>query len=482
MSTPDNSTLIDETVIDGLRPQARRYDVEVGNGLVLAILPNGAKTWTWVHEGPGQPHRQTLGIYPKMSLAEARIALDNAINAQRARDQREVQPSYVIRDGRIQSAESTDWRWPMLGAVAVLALGAVAAWLLLQDETPPEASATPTETLQLETRLESVSREAAPQATTVRDSTTINTGAEAALSATDTVAAEDAATLPDVVATVAVQPGDLSADEKPAPGLAAADAAIVRTPAAADLLAENGVTDSDDELPAAAEPATTSPAEPPLVTGAVDATDDNSARFLPDSTRAERAVRTRTVADTLSREAASSPGPDAVSSQRDPAVASSTEVAPIAITQPAPAQVTQAAPTTRPDSSANDVIGRRVVAGIDYEPGIRDPRIARAQLTTDVANREPVDQLGPVVEGNGQELQRFAFFTELRDLQGERIRHRWIAGDRIQAEISFNVGEAWRWRVFSRKQLLASLAGEWRVQVVTADDSVIYDYSFEFAP
>ena len=155
------------------------------------------------------------------------------------------------------------------------------------------------------------------------------------------------------------------------------------------------------------------------------------------------------------------------------------EPAPPTAAQAAPAPAAQARPEPEPEAAR---IGAPISPGIDYEPGITDARVARAQVTTAVVGREPVDTLGPVLVGTGEDIQTYYFFTELRSLAGQRVRHRWIAGDRVQAEIPFDVGEAWRWRVFSSKRMLAGMAGPWRVQVMTGDDTVIYDYAFEFQP
>ena len=46
-------------------------------GLVLRVTPNGAKTWTFVYRSGGKPQWLTLGIYPAVTLADARnLALD----------------------------------------------------------------------------------------------------------------------------------------------------------------------------------------------------------------------------------------------------------------------------------------------------------------------------------------------------------------------------------------------------------------------
>jgi integrase len=47
-------------------------------GLTLEILPNGKKTWTFVFLFAGKQQRSTLGTFPAMPIADARIAADLA--------------------------------------------------------------------------------------------------------------------------------------------------------------------------------------------------------------------------------------------------------------------------------------------------------------------------------------------------------------------------------------------------------------------
>ncbi len=94
--------------------------------------------------------------------------------------------------------------------------------------------------------------------------------------------------------------------------------------------------------------------------------------------------------------------------------------------------------------------------------------VARAQFTSGISDREPVDRLDPI-PGDRSEV---TFFTELRDLGGRTVTHRWIHGGETHAEVPFRVG-APRWRVWSSKQLLPDWHGEWTVEVVDEDGSVL---------
>lgn len=102
--------------------------------------------------------------------------------------------------------------------------------------------------------------------------------------------------------------------------------------------------------------------------------------------------------------------------------------------------------------------------------------VARAIITTAVVDREPVNNLERVLAGN----EKVNFFTEVRDMAGEKIRHRWSHGGEMRAEIEFTIGGP-RWRIWSSKNLIPEWAGEWTVEVVDAADKVLSEKRFEFA-
>lgn len=105
---------------------------------------------------------------------------------------------------------------------------------------------------------------------------------------------------------------------------------------------------------------------------------------------------------------------------------------------------------------------------VAFTSGVSAENVARAQFTSSISDREPVDHLDPI-PGDRDEV---TFFTELRNLEGRTIRHRWLHAGEAQAEVSFRVGGP-RWRVWSNKQLLPDWHGDWGVEVVDEDGSVL---------
>ena len=90
-------------------------------------------------------------------------------------------------------------------------------------------------------------------------------------------------------------------------------------------------------------------------------------------------------------------------------------------------------------------------------------QVARGQFTSEIIDREPTDQL----TGQVQMLPQVYYFTELRNMSGQRVTHRWEYAGELQAEVSFDVGGD-RWRVWSSKKLQPDWNGEWRVTIVNS--------------
>lgn len=69
-----------ERFLASLKPQEKKYVVREGRGFALQVLPSGTKTFTYIFEINKQKGYFQLGVYPAMSLAEARTAYNDAYN------------------------------------------------------------------------------------------------------------------------------------------------------------------------------------------------------------------------------------------------------------------------------------------------------------------------------------------------------------------------------------------------------------------
>ena len=90
-----------------------------------------------------------------------------------------------------------------------------------------------------------------------------------------------------------------------------------------------------------------------------------------------------------------------------------------------------------------------------------DAKIARSQFTTAIVNREPTDDV-VMLSSNSNKIY---YFTELTNLKGHNVTHRWLYDGKLMAEITFDV-KSDRWRVFSSKKIRPDWTGEWSVELV----------------
>ena len=101
--------------------------------------------------------------------------------------------------------------------------------------------------------------------------------------------------------------------------------------------------------------------------------------------------------------------------------------------------------------------------------------IARAMFTTQIDDREPIDRV-LILENKTPQLY---FFSDLRHLQGQTVKHRWEYEGRVIKEKVFRV-QGPRWRVYSLNKLDKSMLGQWTVVITDQDDcplkAVIFQY------
>jgi hypothetical protein len=124
---------------------------------------------------------------------------------------------------------------------------------------------------------------------------------------------------------------------------------------------------------------------------------------------------------------------------------------------------------------------QRLGAGVvEEEPGdeLADdglPSVVLATFTTEISEREPVDDVSFL----GNDKRVVYFFTDLRNMQGQTIRHVWSYAGNEMGTVSFEV-KGKRWRAWSSKQLLPAWLGEWSVSVLSPDDEVLATESFTY--
>lgn len=101
--------------------------------------------------------------------------------------------------------------------------------------------------------------------------------------------------------------------------------------------------------------------------------------------------------------------------------------------------------------------------------------VARAQFTTGIRDREPVDRLvvaSPLVH-------EVYFFTDLRNLQGRTVTHRWEYQGTVVSQKPFRV-DGPRWRVYSKFEIEPEQVGRWSVTVVDESGWPLYTELFRY--
>ncbi len=101
--------------------------------------------------------------------------------------------------------------------------------------------------------------------------------------------------------------------------------------------------------------------------------------------------------------------------------------------------------------------------------------VARATITSDVQNREPVDSLSTVTTDDSKVF----YFTEIQDMAGHTVTHRWEYNGQVMAEVDFEIGGP-RWRVYSSKTMTPDRVGNWKVSVVDEDGSPLSVNTFSY--
>ena len=85
-----------------LKPKEKKYVVREGRGFAIQVLPTGTKTFMYIFELNKQKGYYQLGNYPAMSLAEARVAYNDAYNlVKKGIDPREEKKSAIEEKERM---------------------------------------------------------------------------------------------------------------------------------------------------------------------------------------------------------------------------------------------------------------------------------------------------------------------------------------------------------------------------------------------
>ncbi|WP_163130188.1 DUF2914 domain-containing protein [Agarivorans sp. Alg241-V36] len=114
-----------------------------------------------------------------------------------------------------------------------------------------------------------------------------------------------------------------------------------------------------------------------------------------------------------------------------------------------------------------------VGAGLEQTSTV-SPHVTRAQLSSAISQREPIDNLTYVALS---EIQQVYLFMELREMQGQSIQVNWYQQSQLQASVDLNIGGP-RWRTNASKRFTAQSRGEWQVVIVNQQQVRIFEQNF----
>ncbi|ALS99923.1 DUF2914 domain-containing protein [Lacimicrobium alkaliphilum] len=107
--------------------------------------------------------------------------------------------------------------------------------------------------------------------------------------------------------------------------------------------------------------------------------------------------------------------------------------------------------------------------------------VLRSQLTSEVQNREPVDNLHDEVVGRAGQITTAIFFTHIENRKNQQVVHKWLYQGELMAEVTFDIGSH-SWRTWSSKDFLPRWQGDWQVQVWVGEQMLLSkDFQFTVA-
>ncbi len=102
--------------------------------------------------------------------------------------------------------------------------------------------------------------------------------------------------------------------------------------------------------------------------------------------------------------------------------------------------------------------------------------VGRTVFTTEIDDREPQNRVNVLPNDH----KKVYYFTELRNMKGQTVTHRWAFKGKVMARIRFVVrGD--RWRVYSSKKLEPQWLGQWTASVVDSSGRILSSDHFSYA-
>ena len=101
--------------------------------------------------------------------------------------------------------------------------------------------------------------------------------------------------------------------------------------------------------------------------------------------------------------------------------------------------------------------------------------ISNADFALEIKDRTPIN----IIEEIDNSFGKIYFFTNIRNLQGQKVTHSWIYNNKVMADVVFDINGP-RWRVWSSKNLWPTWLGVWSVEVLNSNGELLYKKEFNY--
>lgn len=106
--------------------------------------------------------------------------------------------------------------------------------------------------------------------------------------------------------------------------------------------------------------------------------------------------------------------------------------------------------------------------------------MARAQLTTGIKHKEPVDRVSGVVHSHDEPRRYLYYFTQIKGLSGATVTHYWWHEGELMSKVKLRIGGD-IWRTYSAQRLTSDMTGSWRVVVTDSQGHTLSTAHFVYA-
>ncbi|MEP1216451.1 MAG: DUF2914 domain-containing protein [Marinobacter sp.] len=145
-------------------------------------------------------------------------------------------------------------------------------------------------------------------------------------------------------------------------------------------------------------------------------------------------------------------------------------------------QVSEPVPSVEPDSLPAPAAGVSEPSPEDAASiKLLSDHVIRAQLSTGLEEKEPIDEIPNVLTMGSDGLIRIYLFTEIQGMEGQLHFHDWYLDDERVARVEIRPSVD-PMRASSAKYIDRHMVGDWRVEVVTEEGELMAKGEFSVLP